>query len=109
MEIITQYIAYICYAIGSFFVITGAVGMLRMPDYFSRCHPAGVTESAGIPIILIGYIFETGFEITSIKLVLLLIFLILTGPTATHALSKAALMSGKKPVGKDISKESDNG
>ena len=79
--------------LGTFFVLTGAVGILRMPDFFTRLHPAGVADSLGIPCILIGLILHSGFTFIAGKLLLLLFFLLLTCPTACHALGKAAMLS----------------
>lgn len=86
--------------LGAFFVVTGAVGLLRMPDFFTRLHPAGVTDSLGIPCIVIGLILHSGIDLTSGKLLLLLLFLMLTSPTACHALAKAAMLSGMIPKDK---------
>lgn len=79
---------------GAFFALTGALGILRMPDFFSRLHPAGVTDSLGTPCIIIGLMLHAGLELVSGKLLLLMLFLLLTSPTACHALAKAAFLSG---------------
>lgn len=79
---------------GAFFVLTGALGMLRMPDFFSRLHPAGVTDSLAVPCILLGLMCHAGLTLVSGKLLLLMLFLLLTSPTACHALAKAAFLSG---------------
>lgn len=79
---------------GAFFVLTGAFGILRMPDFFSRLHPAGVTDSLGIPCVLFGLMLHAGFTLTAGKLLLLMLFLLLTSPAACHALAKAAFLSG---------------
>ncbi|MCH2546260.1 MAG: monovalent cation/H(+) antiporter subunit G [Alphaproteobacteria bacterium] len=80
--------------LGAFFVLTGALGILRMPDFFSRLHPAGVTDSLGVTFIIFGLILHTGFTLTSAKLLLLMLFILLTSPTACHALAKSAFLSG---------------
>lgn len=87
--------------LGAFFVLTGAVGVLRMPDFFTRLHPAGVTDSLGIPFILIGLMCHSGVTLVSGKILLLLLFLLLTSPTACHALAKAASLTEKLPLKKE--------
>jgi multicomponent Na+:H+ antiporter subunit G len=80
--------------LGAFFVLTGALGILRMPDFFSRLHPAGVTDSVGVILVLGGLMVQAGLSMVSGKLLLLMLFLLLTSPTACHALAKAAYLSG---------------
>jgi multicomponent Na+:H+ antiporter subunit G len=92
---------------GSFFVLTGSIGLVRMPDFFSRIHPAGLIDTLGAVLIIGGLLVQGGFTAVSIKLVLILVFLFLTGPTATHALAHAALISGIKPWTRGKSKEAD--
>ncbi len=82
---------------GCFFILTGSIGLLRMPDFFSRTHPAGMIETLGASLIIGGLILQSGFNQVTIKLVLILVLLFLTSPTATHALAQAALASGLKP------------
>ncbi len=82
---------------GGFFVVTGGIGLLRMPDFFARLHPAGLVDTLGAGLIILGLILPAGFTQVSAKLVLILVFLFLTSPTATHAVSNAAIGSGLKP------------
>jgi multicomponent Na+:H+ antiporter subunit G len=82
---------------GSFFVIIGAVGILRFPDFWSRLHAASVTESAGMILLLIGMALQTGWTLIAFKLGVIGIFMLITGPTSTHAVANAALVSGLRP------------
>ena len=82
---------------GSFFVIIGAVGILRFPDFWSRLHAASVTESAGMILLLIGMALQTGWTLIAFKLGVIGIFMLVTGPTSTHAVANAALVSGLQP------------
>ena len=75
---------------GAFFALTSAVGLLRFPDFFTRLHPAGVADSLGTPCILAGLMLHAGLTLISGKILLLLLFLLVTTPTACHALAKAA-------------------
>ena len=80
---------------GSFFAISGGVGILRFPDFFTRMHATGVTDTMCAGLILAGLMFQAGWSLTLLKLILILVFLLLTSPTATHAIARAAL-HGKK-------------
>lgn len=88
-------------ALGCFFALTGALGILRMPDFFSRQHPAGKTDSAGLALIALGLLGETlKYEygmIVAAKLGLIVLFVLITGPAAVHAIAKSALLAGLKP------------
>ena len=83
---------------GSFFCVTGAIGLLRLPDFYARLHGAGIIDTLGVGLILGGLIFQAGWSAVTIKLVLILVFIFLTSPTATHALAQAALNGGVKPL-----------
>lgn len=97
IETIQNIIGYGIIALGVFVVISGSLGMLRFPDMFTRLHAAGVTDSLGAPLVIFGMMILEGFTITSLKLFLLILLLLLTSPTACHALAKAAYwMSSKK-------------
>jgi multicomponent Na+:H+ antiporter subunit G len=79
---------------GSFFCLTGALGLIRLPDFFSRVHGAGVLDSLGTILVLLGLIVQAGLSLVTAKIVLVMAFLLLTGPTAIHALARAALSGG---------------
>jgi len=86
--------------IGSTFVIIGGVGLIRFPDLFTRFHAAGVTDTLGAGCIIAGLMIQAGFTLVCFKLFLILVFLFITSPTATHALAKAALHGGVTPLNK---------
>lgn len=75
---------------GAFLILSGSLGVLRFPDMFSRLHPAGITDSLGAPLVLLGLIAQEGFTIVSLKILILILFILITSPTACHALAKAA-------------------
>jgi multicomponent Na+:H+ antiporter subunit G len=83
---------------GAFFLIVGAIGMNRMPDLFTRMHSASVADTLGVILMLIGMVIVAGFTLVTVKLVLLMAFLLFMGPVASHALAAAALQAGVKPV-----------
>lgn len=82
---------------GALFGIAGGVGIHRFPDFYSRLHAAGVTETLCTGLFLVGLGMQTGISIASLKLLLIFIFLFFSSPTATHALANAALLGGLKP------------
>jgi len=94
---------------GSIFVIIGGIGLLRFPDFYTRIHAAGITDTMGAWLILIGLMFSSGWTLVTAKLVMLLIFLVMTSPLASHALAKAAFMRGLRPMlGSDLVREDDD-
>jgi len=76
--------------LGCFFCLVGSIGLIRLPDFYSRVHAASIVDSLGAILILIGLITQTQDFLVIIKLVFILFFLMLTGPTAVHALARAA-------------------
>ena len=84
--------------VGSLAMIVGAVGLLRFPDVFSRRHAGGVTDSLGAGSILIGLMLIGASWATLVKLCMVLFFLFVTSPTSAHALSRAALYAGVRPL-----------
>ena len=85
---------------GTFFALTGAVGMLRMPDFFSRVHPAGKTDTLAQTLFMVGLLLQASGSVTGIeavKLVMITALLFLTTPTATHAITQAAYHDGLRP------------
>jgi len=91
--------------LGGFLCITGGVGLFRFPDFFSRMHAAGITDTLGGGLILIGLMLQVnGQWLVLAKLVFIVVFIFLTSPTASHALAKAAIHAGLKPQVKEDAK-----
>jgi multicomponent Na+:H+ antiporter subunit G len=82
---------------GSFFLLIGAIGVLRLPDIYTRSHAAGITDTMGAMLILMGLMLQGGFTLISAKLMMILLFLLFTSPAASHALGNAAWSSGLRP------------
>jgi multicomponent Na+:H+ antiporter subunit G len=85
-------------ASGSAFVLIGGIGAVRMPNLYTRVHASSLTDSLGPMLVLGGLMLQSGFALETLKLVAILIFMLLTGPTATYALANAALLSGMEPT-----------
>ena len=82
---------------GSAFVLIGGIGIMRLPDLYTRMHAASLTDTLGTLLILGGIMLQAGLTLASIKLAAIAMFLLLTGPTATYALANAALLAGLLP------------
>ena len=84
--------------IGSVSLIIGALGVLRLPDVYTRMHAASITDTLGAGSIILGLILQAGLTLVAGKLFLILIFLFFTSPASSFALAHAALSSGVKPI-----------
>ena len=82
---------------GAFFILVGAIGIIRMPDVFTRMHAASVMETAGAGFLLIGLMIQAGPTLLALKLAFVLALFLLTAPVAAHALAQAALSAGPEP------------
>ena len=82
--------------IGTFFVLFGTIGLVRLPDLYNRLQAATKCATLGICSILLGIIISQGISALSMKSLLCIIFLMITSPAAAHALAHAAHISGVK-------------
>jgi len=110
MSLFVDILSWACILGGGFFTIIGAVGTLRFPDFWSRLHAVSVSDSAGMLLFILGMCLQAGLTLVTLKLVLIGIFLFITGPTATHAVANAALVTGlRPPIADDIEPEVEGG
>ena len=84
--------------VGCVFALTGSVGVLRMPDFFTSMHAASVTDTLGAGLVLAGLMLQAGLTLVTAKLAIIVLLIFFTSPAATHALAKAALVRGVKPL-----------
>lgn len=96
-DLVIDILSWILLTAGGFFVLVGGVGALRLPNFYTRMHAASVTDTMATFLILGGIMLQAGWSLATIKLIAILVFLMLTGPTASYALASAALLSGMKP------------
>ncbi len=82
---------------GAFFLTVSCIGLIRLPDFYTRNHAVGKSETLGTILTLLGLIVYNGWAITSLKVLLILLFVGVANPTATHALLMAAFYSGLEP------------
>ena len=90
---------------GGLFVLVGGIGALRMPDLYTRIHAASLTDSLGPILILGGLALQAGWSLETAKLLLILLFMMITGPTATYALANAAYMAGMGFRARDLEEQ----
>lgn len=84
--------------LGGIFCVIGAIGLLRMPDFYTRMHAASVIETLGAGLVIAGLMVQAGWTLATAKLAILGLLIFFTSPTATHALAKAAYERGVEPV-----------
>lgn len=87
-------LSWICILWGCFFLLVGGLGVNIFRSFYLRVHAAGITDSLGATSILVGLMFQSGWSLVTLKLLLVLAFLAMTSPTSTHALVKAAFARG---------------
>ena len=92
-----EMISYILISFGLFFMGISALGLIRLPDFFTRTHAVSKTETLGISLVLIGLIFESGISIVSLKIFLVVAFVFIANPIASHLLSRSAIKNGTIP------------
>jgi multicomponent Na+:H+ antiporter subunit G len=97
VELVVDLLSFALLMAGSLFALIGGLGLIRLPDFFSRIHGAGITDTMGAGLILTGLMFQSGLSLVTVKLVIILFFMFVTSPTSTHALARSALARGLKP------------
>jgi len=91
--------------IGSFLCVSGGVGILRFPDFYTRMHAVGVTETLATAMILIGLMLQNPDGLVLLKLIIILLMTLFISPTASHALASAALQNNLMP---ELDKQENN-
>ena len=97
MDILFSISSALFLLIGSFLCISGGVGILKFPDFYSRMHAVGVTETLATTMILIGLMLQNPGALVVLKLIMILLLTLFISPTASHALAKAAIQNNLKP------------
>jgi multicomponent Na+:H+ antiporter subunit G len=90
-------LSWIMLTAGGAFVFIGGLGALRMPNLYTRMHAASLTDTMGAVLVIGGIMLQAGLTLATIKLAAILLFLLLTSPTASNALASAAILSGLQP------------
>jgi len=95
--VLIEILSWISIVGGAFFLFVGSLGMVRLQDFWARLHAASIIDSAGAGLLLFGMMLQTGLTLITVKLAIIVVFLFLTGPTASHAVANAAFVSGSRP------------
>ena len=98
MAPVLDVLSWICLLGGAVFLLVGAIGLLRFPDFYTRLHAVSVCDTLGAGLVLIGLMLQGGLSLVTVKLLLIFYFMLFSGPTAVHALAEAALQGKLKPL-----------
>ncbi len=109
MDMAFDILSIVCLILGAGFALVGGIGVLRFPDFFSRLHGGGITDTLGAGLIMLGLVFQAikvgvaghlGMHpwLVLVKLLMILFFLFITSPTGCHALARSALSDGLEPL-----------
>lgn len=98
MTLLIDGLSWLCLVAGGLFCVVGAIGLLRMPDFYTRMHAASVIDTLGAGLILLGLMLQAGLTLVSVKLLMVGLLLFFASPTASHALARAAMVRGLKPL-----------
>lgn len=105
MAILADIVTFFCLVGGIASMLIGSYGLLKLPDLFARMHAAGMVDTLGLGLIMVGLIIQAGFSLITFKLFLIIVFVLYTGPAVTHALAQAALNAGMRPLVDDDQQE----
>ncbi len=98
MDLVLDVVSWFCLVTGGLFGIIAGLGLVRLPDLFTRMHAAGIGDTLAAGLIVLGLVLQAGPTLNLVKLALIMVFIIFTSPTSTHALAKAALHGGVRPL-----------
>ena len=98
IEFMRDAATFVLFAIGGAAVLTGAIGVLRFPDFYTRLHAAGITDTAGAALIILGMMVQAPSWLVVAKLGFVAFFLFMTSPVSTHAIAHAAWVVGLRPM-----------
>ena len=97
-DLLLNLISWVSLVAGVLLAVIGTIGIIRLPDVFSRMHGAGIVDTGGVGLILLGLMIQAGPTLVTVKLILICAFVLFTSPTTTHAVARAALNGGVKPL-----------
>ncbi len=102
IDTVVDIVSWVLLGLGAACVLIGGIGALRLPNFYARLHAASLTDTMAAILIFIGLMLQAGFSLVSVKLLAILVFLLLTGPTASYAMANASLLSGRRPEALDM-------
>lgn len=84
--------------LGIFFMLVGSIGIVRLPDFYTRTHAISKSDALGVMFVIGGLVIFEGFTMNSLKLIFVILFIFLANPIGSHAIARAAMKSGLKPL-----------
>lgn len=98
MSSLVDIVSWLLISAGGFFCVVGGIGLMRMPDFYTRLHAASVIETAGAGLMLAGMALQAGLTLVTVKLIMIGLLIFFASPAATHALANAAMARGIQPT-----------
>lgn len=98
MTVAVEIASWASILLGSFFTVVGALGLVRMPEIFTRMHAASVIDTLGVGSLILGMSLQAGLGLVTLKLLFLMLLFLFTGPVVAHALAQACLHEGIRPL-----------
>lgn len=108
MNDIQSLVSIIMVVLGITFMLSGSIGMLRLPDFYTRTHAVSMSDMLGIIFVMMGLVIYEGLTQSGLKLILVILFIALANPVGIHALARAAYKKGLKPFFDEPTDESPN-
>lgn len=105
MILFLEILSGIFFFLGIISILIGSIGIIKLPDVFSRLHASGMIDTAGVAFIILGMVLQSGLSITSIKLILIGVFIFFTSPISGHAVALVANSMGIKPKARSLKKQ----
>jgi multicomponent Na+:H+ antiporter subunit G len=91
---LSDFISLVLLLIGAFFFLAGTVGLLRLPDVYTRLHALTKADNVGLGLIVIGLAIQAPSWAAAGKLLLIWLLVLLAGASVSHLIAKAALQRG---------------
>jgi len=98
MSLTIDILSWMLIVLGSFFTIVGGIGLVRMPELFTRMHAASVADTLGAGFLILGMMLQAGLSLVTLKLVFILGLIFFFTPVVMHALARAALHENVEPL-----------
>jgi len=98
VTVLVEVLSWTCVLLGSFFTVVGALGLVRMPEVFTRMHAQSVTDTLGVGFLILGMGLQAGLSLVTLKLLILLALFFFTAPVVTHALARACIHEKVQPM-----------
>lgn len=98
MTLVLDVASWVCIALGACLAVVGALGLVRLPDVFTRMHAVSVIDTAGVGFLILGMALQAGLSLVTLKLIFLAALFFFTGPVVTHALAQVCTHENVRPM-----------